>query len=73
MGALANETSAVGAPTWWDHDHIGGTGTADTAATNLAVMDDKIEEDQPLFSSVNFERPMNTAVGTSCGQSSAGC
>ena len=73
MGGLANETAAVGAPTWWSSGHNGGTGTADLVAVNLAVMDDKIEEDQPLFQGVIFERPMNTSAGTSCGQGSAGC
>ena len=73
MGALANESAAVGASTWWSNGHLGGPGIADVAQTNLAVMDDKIQEDQPLFHGVRFVRPMDATVGTLCGQATAGC
>ena len=73
MGGLASETAAVGAPTWWSAGYLGGTGTSDVSSTSLAVMDDKIQEDQPLFQGVSFERPLNSIAGTLCGQASAGC
>src|SRR5581483_3321130 len=73
MGALANETAAVGAPVWWSHQHLGGTGSSDIRATNLAVMDDKVQQDQPLLHGVTFESPQGSSTGTFCGQASAGC
>lgn len=73
MGALANETGALGASTWWAAGHRGGSGGADTVRANLAIMDDKIQEDQPLFLGVQFERPQNSSPGTYCGQATAGC
>jgi len=73
MGALANETAAMGAPTWWARQHLGGTGTSDIRAANLAVMDDKIQEDQPLLADVDFESPQGSYSGTFCDQASAGC
>ncbi len=73
MGALANESAATGAPTWWSNGHLGGDGIADTVRANLAIMDDKIQEDQPLFDGVDFERPGDSIPGTLCGQATAGC
>jgi hypothetical protein len=73
MGGLANETAATGASSWWTSGHLGGTGSSDEVPVNLAVMDDKIQEDQPLFQGVHFERPDTAISGTRCGQAAAGC
>ena len=57
MGGLANETAAVGAPTWWAAGYTGGSGSAPDGSASLAILNDKIQEDQPLFQGVGFERP----------------
>jgi hypothetical protein len=73
MGALANETAAVGTSTWWSNGHTGGSGNADVVPANLAIMDDKIQQDQPLLNGIAFENPQNSSTGTYCGQATAGC
>jgi Subtilase family len=73
MGALADATAAVGAPTWWAAGYKGGSGVAPDGTGSLAILSDKIEEDQPLFQGVSFERPSTTPQNPPCGQASAGC
>ncbi len=62
MGGLANETRAMGAPTWWVAGYTGGSGTAPDGIASLAILNDKIQEDQPLFQGVGFERPQSAPL-----------
>src|SRR2546427_6621991 len=72
MGPLALETAGAGAPTWWAAGYTGGSGVASDGTGNLAILSDKIEEDQPLFQGVNFERPVTAPQNPFCGQGSPG-
>jgi hypothetical protein len=40
---------------------------------DLAIMDDKIQQDQPLLAGVHFESPQGSSSGTFCDQARAGC
>lgn len=70
---LETSTAAVGAPAFWNAGYAGGTGSADASPVDLAILHDKIEEGHPAFAGIQFQRPSDSPVGTSCGQYVSGC
>ncbi|MFL5909391.1 MAG: S8 family serine peptidase [Gaiellaceae bacterium] len=70
---LVDSSNAVGAPSFWSAGHTGGSGAADTIPVNLAIENDKIQEDHPAFAGLTFQRPPDVGIGTSCGSGAGSC
>jgi hypothetical protein len=67
---LDSETAAMGAPSFWSAGLAGSSPSANGGAgVNLAINQDKIQEDHPAFSGIDFERPQGVGVGTAAGTS----
>jgi serine protease AprX len=65
---LGLSTAAVGAPTWWGAGFMGGTGASDTSPVDLAILQDKIQQDHPAFAGIRFQTPLGRgAPGTDHG------
>lgn len=81
MAAIRTQSTDMGADAFWSAGHLGGAGPNDrrdafpndTSGVDVAVMNDKIQEDQPLFQGVQFLRPQGAPQNPACGQTSPGC
>ena len=72
MGGLANETGRWAHQRGGTRGYTGGSGSAPDGSASLAILNDKIQEDQPLFQGVGFERPSSAPLNPPCGQGKRG-
>ncbi len=70
---VLEQTDSTGAPAWWAAGLTGGTGSADRLPASLAITDDKIQEDQPAFAGVAFERPQGEPIYADCSKLGSDC
>jgi hypothetical protein len=54
---LGLSTAVVGAPSFWAAGHSGGRGAADRSTVDLAIVNDKIQQDHPAFTGITFQTP----------------
>lgn len=64
---IENSSAAVGAPAFWAAGYEGGAGASDSNPGDLAVIQDKIQQDHPLFQDQTFQTAPNVGTGTPCG------
>ena len=61
---LGLSTVVIGAPAFWSAGHRGGGGPADRSPVDLAIINDKIQQDHPAFGGITFQTPVGRGAAS---------